>query len=194
MRKLFWQMMVSLDGFMEGPNRELDWHVNDSEFQEYALEMLRSIDGMLLGRTTYQLFADYWPSATEPGATELNAMEKVVFSTTLSDVEWANSRLVAANAAEEIARLKQQEGRDLAIFGSSTLVSSLPLGLIDEYRLLVCPVVLGAGTPLLPHRGSRRPLNLLSTKQFGSGVVFLTYQPGISAQRVDFDVPRSSPQ
>ena len=95
MRKLFWQMMVSLDGFMEGPNRELDWHVVDDEFQQYALEMLRSIDAMLLGRTTYQLFADYWPSATEPGAEELNALEKVVFSTTLNDVDWKNSRLVS---------------------------------------------------------------------------------------------------
>jgi len=193
-RKLFWQMMVSLDGFMEGPNRELDWHVVDDEFQQYALEMLRSIDAMLLGRTTYQLFADYWPSATEPGAEELNALEKVVFSTTLNDVDWKNSRLVSQNVVDEITRLKQQEGKDLAIFGSSTLVSSLPLGLIDEYRIMVCPIVLGAGTPVLPHRGSRLPLNLVSIKQFGSGIVFLRYQPGISAQRVDFEVPGSSPQ
>lgn len=194
MRKLFWQMMVSLDGFMEGPNRELDWHVVDDEFQRYGVEMLRSIDAMLLGRTTYQLFADYWPSATEPGAEEMNAIEKVVFSTTLKDVEWTHSRLVSNNAADEITRLKQQDGKDLAIFGSSTLVSSLPVGLIDEYRIFVCPIVLGAGAPMLPHRGPRLALNLMSIKQFGSGVVFLTYQPGISAQRVDFDVPRSSQQ
>ncbi len=185
-------MMVSLDGFMEGPNRELDWHVVDEEFQQYGVEMLRSIDAMLLGRTTYQLFEDYWPAATEAGAEEMNALEKVVFSTTLGQVEWRHSRLVKQDAAGEIARLKQVPGKDLAIFGSSTLVSGLPLGLIDEYRILVCPIVLGAGTPLLPHRGQRLPLNLVNLKQFASGVVFLTYHPGISVQRVDFDVPRSS--
>ncbi len=178
MRKVFWQMMVSLDGFMEGPNRELDWHVVDEDFARYVADMLSSIDAILLGRVTYQLFADYWPSSTDPEARMMNELPKIVFSRTLQKVEWKNSRLVKENIAEEIARLKRQPGKDLAIFGSADLASTfMRLGLIDEYRIFVNPVVLGSATPMFKDIKDKAALKLLKTKMLRSGVVILYYQP-----------------
>ena len=174
MRKLFWQMMVSLDGFMEGPNHELDWHVTDENFNRYVDSMLASIDGILLGRVTYQLFADYWPTSTDQEARAMNELPKIVFSRTLKKVEWKNSRLVKDNVTEEIARLKQQPGKDLAIFGSADLASSfIRLGLIDEIRTFVNPVVLGAGNPMFKNIESRADMKLIRTETMSSGVVIL---------------------
>ncbi len=178
MRKLFWQMMVSLDGFMEGPNRELDWHVVDDDFNRYVADMLGSIDAILLGRVTYQLFVDYWPSSTDAEAPAMNDLPKIVFSRTLKKVEWKNSRLVKENVAEEIARLKQQPGKDLALFGSADLASTfMRLGLIDEVRIFVNPVVLGGGNPMFKDVKDRTALKLLKTETLSSGVVLLYYQP-----------------
>jgi len=184
MRKLFWQMMVSLDGFVEGPNRELDWHVVDEDFMRYVLDMRIWIDAILLGRVTYQLFADYWPSSTEPEAPMMNDLPKIVFSRTLKQVDWKNSRLVKENIPEEIARLKQQPGKDLAMFGSADLASTLiPLGLIDEYRIFVTPVILGRGRPMFKDIKDRIPLKLLKATTWSSGVVALCYQPGTASRR-----------
>ncbi len=117
MRKLFWQMMVTVDGFMEGPSPwEIDWHVVDEDFNHYVTKMLSEIDAILLGRVTYQGFAGYWPSSTDAEAHAMNELPKIVFSRTLDKVEWNNSRLVKDNVAEEVARLRQQPGKDLAIF------------------------------------------------------------------------------
>jgi dihydrofolate reductase len=140
MRTLFWQMSVTLDGFMEGGNHELDdtAQLQDPDFDRYASEMLQSIDAILLGRVTYELFNGYWPKATGPDADRLNELPKIVFSRTLRNVEWNNSRVVRENAAEEVSRLKRQPGRDIALFGSANLASTLIRhGLIDEYRVLV---------------------------------------------------------
>jgi dihydrofolate reductase len=177
MRKLFFQMMVTLDGYIEGPNHELDWHVVDEDFFAYVTEMLGSIDAILLGRVTYEMFAAFWPTATSGEARAMNELPKIVFSRTLQSVAWRNSRLVTGDAAEEIARLKRQPGKDLAIFGSNALAASLaPLGLIDEYRIFITPVVLGAGTPLL--KGLARPLklSLLRREPLESGVVIHYYK------------------
>jgi dihydrofolate reductase len=179
MRKLFWQMSVTLDGFMEGPNRELDHtaQVVDADFDRYATEMLKSIDVILLGRRTYELFAAYWPSATGPDADRMNELAKVVFSKTLEKVEWNNSRLVRENIAEEVGRLKGQPGKDLALFGSADLASTLiRLGLIDEYRILVTPFVLGRGTPMFKGISDGIALKLLKTTTWSSGIVALYYQ------------------
>jgi dihydrofolate reductase len=179
MRKLFWQMSVTLDGFMEGPNRELDYTAQfvDPDFDRYASEMLKSIDAVLLGRKTYQLFADYWPSATGPDADRLNQLPKIVFSRALEQVDWNNSRLVKRNVAEEVARLKQQPGNDLALFGSADLASSfIRLGLIDEYRILVTPVVLGSGTPMFKEIKHKIGLRLVKATPWSSGIVALHYQ------------------
>jgi dihydrofolate reductase len=179
MRKLIWQMNVTIDGFMEGPNRDLNdtAQVMDEDFDRYASEMLKSIDAIFLGRRTYQLFAGYWPSATGPDADRLNELPKIVFSRTLEKVEWKNSRLVKENVAEEVARLKEQPGKDLALFGSADLASTLMrLGLIDEYRIFVTPTILGSGTPMFKDIKDRIGLNLSKATTWSSGIVALYYQ------------------
>jgi dihydrofolate reductase len=180
MRKVFWQMNVTLDGFMEGPNRELNYtaQVVDRDFDSYATEMLKSIDAILLGRRTYQLFAGYWPSAAGPDAERLNELPKIVFSRTLNKVEWNNARLVKENVAEEVAWLKQQPGKDIALFGSADLASTLiRFGLIDEYRIFVTPFVLGSGWPMFKDTKERIGLKLLSATTWSSGIVALYYRP-----------------
>jgi dihydrofolate reductase len=138
----------------------------------------RWLDAVLLGRVTYQLFADYWPSSTDPEARALNDLPKIVFSRTLEKVEWRNSRLVREDAAGEVTRLKGQRGKDLALFGSADLASTFTrLGLIDEYRILVAPVVLGAGHPMFKDVEGRFGLRLSEAETFGSGVVMLRYRP-----------------
>ncbi|MGI8496786.1 MAG: dihydrofolate reductase family protein [Gemmatimonadaceae bacterium] len=179
MRKLIWQMMVSLDGFMEGPNRELDWHVTDGDFNRYVTEVLTSTDAILLGRVTYQLFADYWPSSTDSEAPMMNDLPKIVFSRTLEQARWKNSRVVKENIEAEIDALKRQAGKDLALFGSADLASTfMRLGLIDEYRILVNPVVLGSGRPMFRGIEDRAHLTLSTTRTLSSGVVILSYHPG----------------
>jgi dihydrofolate reductase len=169
-------MMVSLDGFMEGPSGDLSWHVIDDDFNQYGAKTLASVDAILLGRRTYELFASYWPAADEPEAPALNALPKIVFSKTLKSVDWNNSRLADENIEQEIAELKRQPGKDLALFGSAQLGSELmQLGLIDEIRLLLAPVVLGAGTPMFKDIRQQPNLKLTKTETFGSGVVLLYY-------------------
>lgn len=178
MRKLFWSMMVSLDGFMEGPNHELDWHVtDDDDFARYVAQMEKSIDAIVFGRVTYEGMADYWPTSTEPEAHMMNELPKYVFSRTLDKVEWQNSTLVKGDIAEEIAKLKRQPGKDIAVFGSSDLASTLmQQGLIDEYRIMVNPIVLGSGGPMFKDIKARIALKLIKTETFDSGVVVLYYQ------------------
>jgi dihydrofolate reductase len=140
--------------------------------------MLKSIDAILLGRRTYQLFAGYWPSATGPDADMLNELPKIVFSRTLERVEWKNSRLVKENVAEEVAWMKQQPGNDLALFGGADLASTfMRLGLIDEYRIFVTPIVLGGGTSMFKDIKDEIALRLLKATMWSSGVVALYYQP-----------------
>jgi dihydrofolate reductase len=178
MRKIIVSNMVSLDGFFEGPNHELDWHVVDEEFFAYAAEMLNSADTILFGRTTYHLMANYWPSAPPDAIAEkMNTLPKIVFSSTLQHVEWSNSRLVKGNIAEEVSRLKQQSGKAMVVLGSATLASSLlQWGLVDEYRVILNPILIGRGKPLFPGITERVKLELVGTKSLGSGVVILTYR------------------
>jgi dihydrofolate reductase len=178
MRKVIVSNLVSLDGFFEGTNKELDWFVVDHEFFEYAKDMLRSADTLLFGRVTYQHMANYWPSApADEIADKMNNLPKIVFSKTLQKVEWKNSRLVQDNIGEEISKLKQQPGKDMVLLGSAKLASELlQLGLIDEYRVILQPVLLGSGNPLFKEIKERIKLKLAGTKSFGSGVVVLYYQ------------------
>lgn len=178
MRKLFWQISVTLDGFMEGPSHELGdtAQLVDPDFERYASAMLQSIDAIVLGRRTYQLFEAYWPAAAGPDAERLNNLPKVVFSRTLGGVEWSNSRLVRDDVAGGITRLKEQPGRDIALFGSANLAATLMRhGLIDEYRVLVSPVILGRGNPMFQEARDRLRLKLLKAEAWSSGVVSLTY-------------------
>jgi dihydrofolate reductase len=170
--------MVTVDGFFEGPNRNIDWFVFDDELEKYILETQVNADTLLFGRVTYQLMADYWPSAEGRIADFMNAVPKVVVSKTLNKAEWNNTRLIRDNAPGKIAELKQQPGKDIFVFGSANLSSTLMQhGLIDEYRLGVNPIVLGSGTPLFNGGRSKLDLKLLETRPLKSGVVILHYQP-----------------
>jgi dihydrofolate reductase len=181
--KLFAFLVTTADGYYEGPNQEFDWPVVDDEFNEFAIEQLEEIDTLVFGRNTYEAMASYWPTPlaeqNDPVvAGRMNGLPKVVVSTTLEDPAWANTRLINRNAAEEIARLKQQPGKALAIFGSSDLtVRLMKLGLVDELRIMVHPVILGAGKSSFRTSDQRFTLKLLDVRRFNSGNVMLSYQP-----------------
>ncbi len=183
MRKLLFFMLTSLDGYFEGPDHDITWHRVDDEFNDFAIQQLNSVDMLLFGRVTYELMASYWPTsealANDPIVAGLmNSHSKIVFSTTLPGVSWQKTRLVKANAAQEISRLKQEPGKDLIIFGSSDLaVTLIPHGLIDEFRIMVNPLVLGHGKILF--QGLQQPYNLklLKTQMFKNGNVLLYFQP-----------------
>ena len=181
-RKLISQIMVSLDGFIEDPDGEINWHNVDEEYNEYASGLLNSADAILFGRRTYQLMADYWqtPNAflNDPVIARLmNQLPKIVFSKTLEKIEWQNSRLVKENIVKEITQLKRQQGHDLVILGSADLTSRFTkLGMVDEYQIMVNPVVLGKGKPFFKNI-QKLNLELLYSKSFRSGNVLICYQP-----------------
>lgn len=183
MRKVILFMMTSLDGFFEDSEGQIDWHNVDAEFGEFANDQLDSVDVLLFGRLTYELMSNYWPTpgaiANDPiTAEKMNAKSKIVFSTTLKRADWVNTRLIRTDIAGEISTLRQQPGKDMIILGSSGLaVSFLKLGLLDEVRVLVNPIVLGDGKPLFRRMDGRLNLKLLKTRQFRSGNVLLQYQP-----------------
>ena len=183
MRKVVLFNMVALDGFFAGPEGEIDWHNVDQEFNEFAIEQLNTAGGLIFGRLTYQLMANYWPTPAAKTddpivAKKMNGIPKFVFSRTLEKADWENTRLVKGDAAAEIPKLKSQPGGDLYIFGSANLASSLIRhGLIDEYRVMVNPVVLGSGRLLFENLEGRLRLELVRTKPFASGNVLLYYGP-----------------
>jgi dihydrofolate reductase len=182
-RKVLIFMMVTLDGFFEGPNGEIDWHVVDDEFNEFAIDQLNSVDLLLFGRVTYEMMSSYWPTPVAVTddpivAGKMNQMSKIVFSKTLTRVNWENTRLVKDKIVEEIMKLKQEPGKDLIIFGSSDLaVTFIREGLIDEFRIMVNPVVLGKGHSLFEGLNEKNQLKLIKTKTFRSGNVLLYYEP-----------------
>jgi len=188
MRKLIVSMNVTLDGFLSGPNCELDWHFTcwTAEMAEALGQQLERADTILLGRVTYLAMAKYWPAKAMDVAAPredlafiqmMNRYRKIVFSKTLTLAEWHNSTVANKNLAEEIRQLKQQSGKDLMLYGSAKLVAALvKLNLVDEYQLWVHPVVLGKGKSLFKTLPQRLSLALLQTKVFCSGVTLLVYQ------------------
>jgi dihydrofolate reductase len=178
MRKVIVSNLVSLDGFFEGPNKELDWFVIDPEFLDYAKDLLRGVDTLLFGAVTYEHMANYWPSApADEIADNMNTLLKIVFSRTLERADWNNSRLVTDNILAEVSTLKSQPGKDMAVLGSARLAALLMQhGLVDEYRVLLQPILLGSGNPLFKAITARIPLQLMAAKPFGSGVVLLSYK------------------
>ena len=192
MRKIVVSEFVSLDGVMEDPggsekSKHGAWtfqYWND-EIGKFKLEELFASDALLLGRVTYQGFAAAWPSRTdEQGFAQwMNSIPKYVVSTTLKQLDWNNSRLIKGNLPDEILKLKQQSGKNILVNGSATLVRSLMQhDLIDEYRLLVYPVVLGDGKRLFKD-GKNTKLRLAETRTFPSGVVLLQYHPIASSTK-----------
>jgi dihydrofolate reductase len=178
MRKVVVTEFLTLDGVMEAPEKWTSPFGNE-EIAKYKSDELFASDILLLGRVTYQGFAAAWPSRTDESgfADRMNSLPKFVVSTTLKEVEWNNSNLIKENVAEEVSRLKQQPGQNILIYGSGALVHTLAQhDLIDEYRLLVYPVVLGSGKRLFKD-GSDTTLKLEETQAFSSGVVALHYEP-----------------
>jgi dihydrofolate reductase len=175
--------MITLDGFFEGPNREIDWHNVDEEFNDFAINQLNTVGTLIFGRVTYQLMAGYWPMPTSVRddpivAGLMNNIPKIVFSRTLETADWNNTRLVKGDMVQEVARLRQQPGKDIYIFGSGSLVSALGQhGLIDEYRVIVNPVILGKGNSMFKGLQDRLKLKLVRTRTFNSGNVLLVYEP-----------------
>ncbi|OZB94198.1 dihydrofolate reductase family protein [Paenibacillus sp. XY044] len=188
MRKLVLFLHSSLDGFVEGPNGEMDigWVSYDADLEKLAKEILSTADTVIWGRGTYQMMHSYWPTVpSNPSASqhELDHAEwiektaKIVFSTTLEKVEWNNSRLVKDNVKEEIMNLKQQPGRDMVILGSPRFAHYLmELDLIDEYKITVSPVLIGSGLPLFQGLKEKINLKLIENKTFDSGAIGLFYQ------------------
>lgn len=188
MRKLVLFLHTSLDGFVEGPNGEMDigWVSYDADLENYAKEVLSTADTVIWGRGTYQMMHSYWPSVpSNPSASEyernhaewIEKTTKIVFSTTLEQVEWNNSRLVKENIEEEIKKLKQQPGEDMVILGSPRFAHHLmQLGLIDEYKITVSPVLIGSGLPLFHGIKEKVNLKLIENKIFDSGALGLVYQ------------------
>ncbi len=182
MRKLFSFNMVTLDGFFEGPNGEIDWHNADNqEFNEFAIEQTGEADTLVFGRKTYQMMASYWPTETaissDPIVADLmNRLSKIVFSRTLETADWSNTRLIRENARQEIRNLKMQPGGDMAIFGSANLMSTI-MDVIDEHRVMINPILLGTGNPLFKKTGEKVKLELVDERTFKSGNVLLSYRP-----------------
>ena len=180
MRKIIVSEMVTVDGFFAGSNGELDWFIQSEELDAYAMDLLESSDTILYGRKTYEMMAGFWPSAPGNFAARTNKLPKLVFSKTLQETpwgEWNNAKPIPGDLAKEVRRLKQQPGQAIVLYGSGSLVSQLThMSLINEYRLMVCPVVLGTGRSLF-QGASKALLTLVETKKFGSDIVLLRYQP-----------------
>ena len=175
MRKIIESTLVSADGVIGSPPLwAMDYR--DEEVTRDALERLSGSDAMLIGRGTYELFAATWPGQTDEFAQRMNGIRKYVFSSTLARADWSNSTIVRGDVLAEVTRIKEQDGRDLALFGHGRLAQTLlENGLIDELRLSVHPVLAGAGLPQFSN-GRKTPLKLVSAKTFTTGVVVLSYQ------------------
>lgn len=186
MRKIVVFNLISLDGFFAGEDGNIDWHMVDDEFNDFAVEHTKEFGAIIFGKTTYQLFEDFWPKALHDPkmspedlevAKTIDDVEKIVFSKSLKEVTWKNSKLFHEIDPEEVKKWKAEEGKPIAIFGSGTIVQQFTkLGLIDEYRILVNPVILGKGKSMFAGVEMQK-LKLINTRTFGNGNVLLTYEP-----------------
>lgn len=179
-------MMVSLDGYFEGPDHDLSWHQVDAEFNDFAQAQMQEADAILFGRKTYQLMESFWPTQAglegDPIVAKLmNEMPKVVVSKSLANVteteHWKHVRLINKNVKEEIKNVKEQKGGDIILLASSNLcVSLLEWGLLDEVRIMINPIVIGKGTPLFQGIKKKVTMELIKESKFGNGNVLLTYR------------------
>lgn len=183
MRKIIMLNRLSVDGFFAGPHGEIDWFVPDPEVDRAAHEMMHP-DTLLLGRVTYQMFEQFWPQVSQDPnaprelratANELDQMNKVVFSNTLPDVTWMNTQLVKGDLAQSVRALKEGSGPDITLFGSGSIAQQLIReGLMDEYLVVLTPVVLGSGKALFKDTGKVN-LKLAEARNFKSGNVLMHY-------------------
>ena len=186
MGKLIYMLNVSLDGFVETPDHSLDWANVDEELHTWFNDQTRTVDASLYGRRMYELMADYWPTAeADPSATDVERefasiwmpMPKVVFSTSLKRVDH-NARLVQDDVGAVLDDLRREFDGDLDVGGPNLAGQFVRRGLVDEYRLVIHPVVLGAGTPFWPELDAPLRLRLVDTRTFGSGAEVRSYVPG----------------
>ncbi|GAO41050.1 dihydrofolate reductase family protein [Flavihumibacter petaseus] len=186
MRKIIASMNITLDGFAAGNNGEMDWHFScwNEEMERNLYGFLHSINTGLIGRVTYEAMSHYWPAAElDPTATNseiglakhMNSMEKIVFSATLRNPKWSNTRLLRSIEHEAIDALKAENGTDMVLMGTTLIQSFMQLGLVDEYRLMMHPVILGSGIPLFSHHNGWLNLDLLESKTFSNGVLALRF-------------------
>ncbi len=189
MRRLIVSEFMTLDGVMEAPGFEEHrdgrnaWalRLQNEETQRLNADLLFAADVLLLGRATYQIFAAFWPSAAGDDAftRRMNDIPKYVVSTTLKEVDWGNSTILRGDVATEVAQLKEQPGGDIVVYGSADLVAALMKhGLVDEYRFMLFPIVLGSGKRLFRDGVDTSHLRLVESQTFGTGIVFLRYEPG----------------
>ena len=183
MRTLASFIIISLDGFHEGPNGEFNWAIVDEEFREFAIRQLDDAETLGFGRATYEHMAAYWPTEqAQTGDPEIssrmNNMPKLVFSTTLENATWSESTVVGGETIEHVAEIKAAGGGEILVIGSAHLTTSLAsAGLLDELRIMISPIVLGQGHSLFETLNERVSLTLLRVRQFNSGNVLLTYRP-----------------
>lgn len=183
MRKLTVFNFITLNGYYKGSQGDISWHQHGAQENEYAGNSLQAGNTLLFGRITYEMMAGYWSSAhaqqQDPVvAGGMNAAEKIVFSRTLTSVEWNNTRLVQEPLEAAIRQMKQMRGNDLTILGSGTIVTQLAdAGLIDEFHIMVDPVALGSGVPIFQNLQHPLKLRLTGSSVFKSGVVLLSYIP-----------------
>jgi dihydrofolate reductase len=179
MAKLIMWNLMTLDGFVEGPGRDISWHsdVWGEELEKLSIEQGKAAGGLMFGRVTYELMANYWPNEKGEIADYMNALPKYVFSRTLTTSAWNNTQMFGDDVQGTVARLKRESAKDIFLFGSADLSASLiPHGLIDEFRIAVTPIVLGGGSPLFKP-GERVKLKLIDSKQHTTGIVILRYAP-----------------
>ncbi|XEC94061.1 dihydrofolate reductase family protein [Paenibacillus tarimensis] len=184
MRKLVLSMMISIDGYIEGENQNLDWFAWDDEMESYMLDYLRNFDTFIYGRKAYETMVGYWPeAAANPVWPDrdiefvniMNETPKLVLSNTLDKVQW-NAKLFGKNPAQEVKQLKAQEGKNIALFaGASAAAYFMREGLVDEYHLIINPVILGSGNTLFKGTEATTSLQLRSTRSTSTGIVILTY-------------------
>jgi dihydrofolate reductase len=175
---------ITLDGYLEGPEKgNISWHNHGKEENEFASKSLQSGSTLLFGRVTYQMMASYWPTPTamenDPSIADgMNNAGKIVFSKTMANADWNNTRLIKDNIAEEIKKLKQEAKNNMTLLGSGSIVTQFAeKGLIDEYLIMIDPVIIGSGTSIFKGISHQLNLELINSKTFKSGVILLCYQP-----------------
>jgi dihydrofolate reductase len=194
MRRVYLFMSLSLDGYFEGPDHDISWHNVDDEFNKFAIEQLKEADFLLFGRRTYHLMESSWPKAAKDPTTSeenleiddlINNANKIVFSRTLHKVEetknWKNTKLVHEFDPAAVGRLKEKPGKGIWVGGSNLALSLIKANLIDEFRFMINPVVIGKGTSIFEGKQDKLDLELTKMRGFSSGNVLLRYEPAKKA-------------
>lgn len=183
MRKLTVYNFITLNGMYKGDDNDISWHRHGEEEAQFSADSLAADNILLFGRVTYEMMASWWPTpmaaeAYPDVAAGMNSAEKIVFSNIIEDPKWNNTRVMNGNIVEQVCLLKQQPGRDMTILGSGSIVSQFAeAGLVDEYQIMIDPVVLGNGTSIFNGIKGTLALELIGHRVFKSGVVLLSYKP-----------------